>query len=373
MKCESIQLCLLAAAVALLTSCERSQPPQATRAEPPPRPVRVVRAELRPMERAVPVVGALSAHEEATVAAQVSGQIEKSLVDLGDRVSAGQELALIDTTSYEALVRQSAANLARANAAAANAERNLKRVRELQQVSIASTSELDAAVSEAGKTQADVKAADAADAIARLNLERSRVRAPFDGAIAARIAANGDYVSVGAPIIRLVKTDPLRLQLEVPERDSMAVRLGQEVLVTAEGDTNRFAGRISRIAPAIREQDRMLLVEADVPNPGGLRAGLFARARIIVNAHEPGVTVPDQALITFAGLEKVVLVKEGKAVEKNVATGRRGHGWVEIVSGLGAGDAVVLEPAGLRTGQPVTVEIPGGALSAGGTNMEAAR
>ena len=373
MKSGFIQVSLLAAGSVLLVSCGKSAPAKPPRAEGPPRSVRVVSAELRPMERAVQVVGALSAHEEATVSAQVSGQIEKSLVDLGDRVKAGQELVLIDTTSYEALVRQSAANLARATAAAANAERSLKRVQDLQKENIASTSELDAAVSEAGKTQADVKAADAADAIARLNLERSHVRAAFDGAIAARIASTGDYVGIGAPIVRLVKTDPLRLRLEVPERDSAVVRVGQPVQVTVEGDTNVFAGRIARIAPAIREADRMLPVEADVPNPGGLRAGLFARARIVVNEREPGVTVPDHALITFAGLEKVVVVKEGKALEKTVATGRRGPDWVEIISGLAAGDAVVLEPAGLRTGQAVTVEGATSGLSVGGTNMEVAR
>jgi multidrug efflux pump subunit AcrA (membrane-fusion protein) len=145
------------------------------------------------------------------------------------------------------------------------------------------------------------------------------------------------------------------------------------VQVTVEGDTNLFGGRVARIAPAIREADRMLLVEADVPNPGGLRAGLFARARIVVNEREPGVTVPGNALVTFAGLEKVVVVKDGKAMEKTVATGRRGPDWVEIVSGLAPGEAVVLEPGGLRTGQAVTVEDTASVLSAGGTNMEAAR
>jgi RND family efflux transporter MFP subunit len=342
----------------LLASCGKADKAKPARADGPPRQVRVARAELRPMERALHVVGTLSARDEATVAAQVAGQIEASHVDFGDRVTAGQELVLIDVTAYEALVRQSAANLARATASAANAAQNLKRIQDLQKDKIASSSDLDLAVAESGKTKADVKAAEAADAIARLNLERSRVRAPFDGAVAQRIASVGDYVAIGAPIIKLVKTDPLRLRLDVPEREALAVRVGQSVRVTAEGDTNIFTGQIARIAPAIRDADRMLQVEADVPNNGGLRAGLFARAQIVVNERDEAVSIPPNALTTFAGLEKVVVIKEGKAAEKTVETGRRGADWIEIVSGLSAGEAVVLNPAGIRTGQPLTIEGP---------------
>ena len=354
-----------------LVSCGKSEKARTPgRGEGAARQVRVARTELRPMERTVQVVGTLLAHDEATVAAQVAGQLETSHVDVGDRVIAGQELTLIDTTAYEALARQSAANLAKAVASATNAAQNLKRVQDLQKERIASTSELDQAVAEAGKGQADVKAAEAADAIARLNLERSRVKAPFAGAIAQRIATVGDYVAVGAPIFRLVKTDPLRLRLEVPERESLAVRVGQRVRVTVEGDPNVFTGSVARIAPAIRETDRMLQVEADVPNPGVLRVGLFARAQIVVNEREEGLSVPANALIVFAGIEKIVVVKEGKAAEKTVTTGRRGADWVELVSGVVAGETVVLNPTGLRTGQPLTIESSAEKLPASKTNAE---
>jgi RND family efflux transporter MFP subunit len=342
----------------LLTSCGKPDAPKAERPAAPARAVRIARAEMRPMERTLQVVGSLSAHEETTVAAQVAGQIESYRVDLGDHVATGQELARIDTTAYDALARQSAANLAKATASAANAAQNLKRVQELQKDKIASGSDLDLAVAEADQAQAEVKAVEAADAVARLNLERSRVRAPFDGAVAERIASVGAYAPIGAPIVKFVKTDPLRLRLEVPERDSILVRPGQVVRVTVEGDTNVYAGALARVAPAIRESSRMLLVEADVRAQGSLRPGLFARAQIVVSAGEPALSVPANTLITFAGLEKVVAVVEGKALEKTVVTGRHGDGWVEIVSGLDAGQAVVLDPTGLRTGQPLTIATP---------------
>ncbi len=340
----------------LLVSCGKADKVKPARTDAAPRQVRVARAELRPMERVLHVVGTLSARDEATVAAEVAGKIEESQVDFGDHVKAGQVLALIDITAYEALVRQSAANVARANASAANAAQNLKRVQDLQKDKISSASELDAAIAEDRQRRADVKAAEAADAIAKLNLERSRVKAPFDGAVAQRIATGGDYVAVGAPIIKLVKTDPLRLRLDVPEREATVVRLGQPVRVTVEGDTNLYTGTIARISPAIREADRMLQVEADVLNNGGLRVGLFARAQIVVDEHDQGLSVPAGALTTFAGLEKVIVIQAGRAAEKTVETGRREADWIEIVSGLSRGETVVLAPAGIRTGQTLMVE-----------------
>jgi RND family efflux transporter MFP subunit len=359
---------------ALLVSCgKQNNANPSGRGETKSRPVRVVRAELQPMERTLQVTGMLSAHDEATVAAQVAGQIEKNHVDVGDRVTAGQELALIDTTSYEALARQSAANLLKAKASATNAAQNLKRIQELQQEKIASTSELDLAVAESGKTQADVTSAEAANAIAQLSLDRSRVKAPFSGAVAARIAGVGNYVAVGTPIFRIVKTDPLRLRLDVPERDSAALRVGQGVRVTVEGDTNIHTGQIARVAPALRETDLMLQVEADVPNRDGLRAGLFAHAQIVVNEHEPGVSVPGNSVAVFAGLEKVIVVREGKAMERNVITGRREGNWVEIVSGLKTGETIAFDPSGLRTGQAVTIEDSTITATPSGTNMEGSR
>jgi RND family efflux transporter MFP subunit len=155
--------------------------------------------------------------------------------------------------------------------------------------------------------------------------------------------------------VQLVKVDPLRLRLEVPERECILVRTGQVVHLFIEGDTNVYSGRIARLSPALDEATRTLRVEADVPRQGSLRPGLFARAQIIVTEQEEGLTVPAEAIITFAGLEKVVVVVDGKAVEKVVATGRRGPGWVEVTSGLEKGEAVVLSPGGLRTGQRVAV------------------
>jgi hypothetical protein len=120
-----------------------------------------------------------------------------------------------------------------------------------------------------------------------------------------------------------------------------------------EGETNALETRLARLSPSFTDQSRVLVAEADVPNPGQLRAGGFVRAQIVVADAEPGVAVPAGALIVFAGIEKVVLARDGKALERLVTTGRRGPNWIEMVTGVQVGDAVVLQPGNLQTGQPL--------------------
>jgi RND family efflux transporter MFP subunit len=192
--------------------------------------------------------------------------------------------------------------------------------------------------------------------IARQALRDGVVTGPFVGLVRERRASVGDYVAVGQPVVVLVQVDPLRLRLEVPEREAAGVRGGQPVRLTVEGDSGTHEGRVARISPAIREDSRTLLVEAEVPNPAGaLRPGSFAKAEIVTQADEPAVLVPTSSIVSFAGIEKVLGVADGKAVEKRVKTGRRSGDRVEILEGAAAGDVVVVEPGNLVDGQPVTI------------------
>jgi RND family efflux transporter MFP subunit len=192
--------------------------------------------------------------------------------------------------------------------------------------------------------------------IARQQLSDSVLKAPFDGMIQERLVSPGDYVAAGAPVVVLVRVHPLRLRLAVPERESSSVRTGQEVRVTVEGDPTVHAGRVARISPAISEDNRTLQIEAEVPNPDArLRPGAFARAEIVTLSSEPAVVVPAAAIVSFAGLDKVMGVEAGKAVEKRVRTGRHAGDRIEIVDGVAAGDPVVLNPGNLVGGQPVKV------------------
>ena len=382
-------------ASALLASCSKpgGAPPQAEAGKA--RPVTVAPAQPRPMERIAVATGSLAAQEQATLSVKVPGRLQTLAVDLGSVVKKGDVIARVDPGDYELRVRQAAAALSQsrallglplegtndlvelektslvrqAKAVLDEALKNRDRIQKLAQTGISAASEVDTveaaysvalnrfdgALEESATRQATLAQRRAELDLAQKQLADTSLRAPFDGAVQSRLASLGEFQQSGTPVVILVRTDPLRLRLEVAERDASGVRLEQAIRLRVEGHTNVITGRIARLSPAINEQSRMLLVEADIPNDGRLRAGQFVRAEIVTQDRDMGLAVPAEALITFAGLEKVVTVSDGKAIEKTVTTGRRGPEWVEIVAGLKAGELVVLNPGNLRTGQPVTV------------------
>lgn len=358
------------------------------------REVRVVRAETGNLARTVVVSGTLGADQEAEIGPKIAGRLNSLAVDLGDHVRRGQVLARLSPTDLELRVRQSESALQQARAqlglegpartvdpadtalvkqAAANltqARLTRDRMARLLEQQLIPQQDFDAA--EAALQVAEARHQEAIETartrqalvgqrtseleIARQALRDSSVTAPFDGMIRERMASIGDYVAVGQPVVALVRVHPLRLRLEVPEREASGVRVGQPVRLTVEGDPGTHEGRVARISPAISEESRTLLVEAEVANPNGrLRPGSFAKAEIVTQADEPAVLVPTSAIVSFAGIEKLIGVADGKAVEKRVKTGRRTGDRVEILEGAAAGDVVVVQPGNLVDGQPVTI------------------
>lgn len=358
--------------------------------------VRVAQVTSRPMEKIITLTGTLAAREQTTISSKVAGRLQQVAVDMGSLVRQGDLLAQIEPRDYELKVQQASAAVSQARAdlglplegdndhveidavnavkqAAAvldEAAQNRDRVLSLVKAGIATQSEsetvdsaykvavarLETAREEARTRMGALSQRRAEYEIAVKQLSDSAIRAPFDGTIQERLANTGQYAAVGTAIVTLVKAEPLRLRLEIPERESPLVCTNQLVRLSVEGYTNEFQGRLARLSPALDDATRTLRVEADVPGQGLLRPGLFARARIVVSAQEPVLCVPLNGLVTFAGIEKVVLVRDGKALETTVTTGRREDGWCEIVEGVSPQDQFVLDAMGLRTGQPVVVE-----------------
>ena len=371
-----------------------------------PSPVTLVTAEMRPMERTLSVLGPLNPLYQATVGIKTTGRIRVMTVDVGSVVKAGEVLAQIEPRDYELRVQQSAAMLGQARARLGlsiegiddrvepdnvnivretralleEARKNLDRVKALQNQGISSEAEFERANAEYQvtlnrfeATLQDVRERQAVLAqrraeydIARQQLNDTSVRAPFDGVIQQRLTQLGEFVSAGSPVLRLVRVDPLRLRLEIPERRAAGIQTGQVVRIALEGDERSYSGRIHRISPALDERTRMLIVEAELENPGHLRPGSFAKAEIVITEAMPTLAIPAEALLTFAGIEKALLVSSNRVVERSIVTGRRGGGWIEVTSGLKAGDPVIRKPSGLRTGDPVHVQtqVPGGAGTA---------
>jgi RND family efflux transporter MFP subunit len=376
-------------------ACERQQP--AAGGKPAtPRTVRVVAAAQERLPRAVAVTGTLAADEEIVVGFKVAGRIAELTVDLGSRVGQGQMLARLDPSDFrhrveqaEATLRQARARLGlppegaddrvdpeqtaivrEARAVLDEARLNRDRMTKLAEKELVARAQLDAAVAALlvaeGRYQAAVEEVRNRQALlaerrselalARQQLADTMLYSPIDGAARERRASVGEFLAAGAPVVSLVRVNPLRLRLAVPEREATGIRTGQPVRVRVEVDPTEYTGRVVRTSPVIQEQSRTLMVEAEVANAEGrLRPGAFARAEIVVEAAKPAILVPASAIVTFAGIEKVISVKGERAVEKRVRTGRRVGDRVEIVEGLAAGELVVVEPGNLTGGQPVTV------------------
>jgi len=364
--------------------------------ELPTRDVRLAMAEEGRLSRTVEVSGTLAADEQAELGIKVAGRIQEMFVDIGSPVRRGQAIARLIPTDLQLRVEQAETALAQARtrlgippqgpdrlvppeetAVVKQAAANLKnaqltrdRMARLFEQKLIPQSDLDEA--DAGFGVADARYQEAVEeartrqglldqrrselSIAQRALADSTVTAPFDGMIRERLVSVGDYVAVGAPVAVLVRVHPLRLRLEVPERDAAGVTVGLPVQVTVEGDPTVYKGNVARISPSVSETNRTLLVEAEVPNQDArLRPGSFAKAEIVLSSADPAVLVPASTIVTFAGIEKVIGVEDGKAVEKKVRTGRRSDGKVEITDGVKAGEAVVLAPGNLVSGQPVKV------------------
>jgi RND family efflux transporter MFP subunit len=356
----------------------------------------VARVLDTPLERTTAALGSLVAFDQATISVKVPGRLRSITVDLGSLVQRGQLIAQTEPQDYQLRVQQAEAAVAQArvrlglpatgtndnidqehtslvrqaSVLAEEAHANRDRLAALHEQGITPRAQVDTA--EASYKVALSRLEDAREEIhnrravlvqrrseleiARQQLSDVSVHAPFDGAIQEKRASVGEYLAAGAPLATIVRMDPLRLRAEVPEREVPNIRVGQTVRVTTEGDPNVYTGRIARLSPSITPQNRMLMVEAEVKNTNGaLRPGSFARAEIVTDDRGMSLTVPTRAIINFAGIEKIIVVKDGKAVEKSITTRRRTTEWTEVVSGVTVGEAVVLEPGNLQSGQAVTV------------------
>ena len=361
------------------------------------RTVRVVSAERGTLPRVVVVTGTLAAEEQVVLGLKVAGRLSEIPVDLGSRVAKGQVLARLVSTDAELRVTQAEAALQQARARLgidptstedrvdpestplvrqaravldeARAARD--RVEALHDQQLVSRAELESAIAvfqvaegryqdsldEVRNRQAILAQRHSELELARQQLADSTLVCPFDGAVRERHATPGEYVTAGQPIVTVVRVHPLRLRLAVPERDAAGIRVGQDVRLTVEGDRAVHMGRVARLSPAIDERSRTLMLEAEVPNrDGALRPGAFATAQVVTAADEPVTFVPESAIVNFAGIEKVIVVEDGRTVEKRVRTGRRHEDRVEISEGVAAGEQVVVEPGNLTGGQTVSAE-----------------
>lgn len=390
-------------ALAVLSACGQPAGQGAANAAPrAPKPVRLVAAAAASLPTKVAVSGVLAAQEELVLGLEAGGRVAALAVDVGDAVAAGDVVAALDPREFELSIERAEAAVAAADArlglgtgadpAAFDVEQapsvreaeavvvearlNRERVAKLVEGSLQASSQLEVATAALAVAEnrlrrarddvrtwiADAKLRRIELAQAHKRLRDAHVKAPWPGRVAVRHVAVGQVVQPGAPVVTLLRVEPLRLRLRVPDRLAFGIAAGQTVEFTVDGvDGLERAGKVVRVGPAIDRGDRTRLVEAEVGNAdGALLPGAFCRARVVVAEAAPVVTVPKAAVVTFAGVDRVFTVakdKDGALRAKGllVELGRPVGDAVEVVRGVAVGDRVCAEAIGLSPEAPVQV------------------
>jgi RND family efflux transporter MFP subunit len=367
-------------AAALLAGCNRQAPVQA-RQDTGPVQVRVAPVLVKEIRRVVESVGTLFPFDEAIISAEVDGRIEAVSVDLGDRVEQGQILVRINDeeqryllSQNEAQLRQSLERLGlksendrvkdiretpdvrKAQAELFDAEQRYQRVRKLVDQGIGSQADLDQAAARFKANQAaydnalnstrlliqEVERFKAALELQRKRLRDTTVRAPFPGFVKERQATQGQYVKANTPLLTLVKVDPIRLRIEIPERMAPWIRVGQMVEVAVEAFENRkFQGKIWRISPTVDQTKRTFVAEALIDNPRGeLKPGSYARAKVPSDKVEQVKLIPARSINYVLGSNRAYVIKDDVVEAREVKLGERFESLVEVSEGLQEGERV---------------------------------
>lgn len=385
MKFQAIFKPVLAAGLLFaIVSCGSNKEASKKKADTGPLSVRVAQVATREQQRSVESVGNLFPFDEAIISSEVDGRLESVGADLGDMVAEGAVLAKISDEEQRYLVAQQEAQLRqslerlglksekdrvqdiretpdvrRARADLTEAEQRYKRTRELVDQGIGPQSDLDTALARFQSLQAsyDVTLNQTRNLIqeverfkASLELQQKRlrdttVRAPYAAYVKERLATPGQFVRANSPLFTLVKIDPVRLRVEVPERMAPWVKVSQRVEVTVEAFQDRkFEGKIWRISPTVDQSKRTFVVEALIQNPNReLKPGSYARAKIITDRVESIRLVPSRALNYVLGTNKAYVVTADNTVQvRDVKLGDRFAQEVEILEGVEVGERVAI-------------------------------
>ena len=308
------------------------------------------------------ISGALAPEREAAVRAQVGGAVLETLVDEGQRVSAGQTLARLDASGIQDAFLSARSGVSAAENSAEVAKRDLERAEKL--VAAGAIAERDVEQARRGNVAAQAAVADARArlAAAQRQVENTRVTAPFAGIVSQKQANAGDVVQPGGALYTVVDPSSMRLEASVPAEQLQAVRVGMPVRFTVTGYEGRtFEGRVTRVNPIADPATRQVKIIATLPNAGStLVGGLFAEGRVSSETRT-GPVVPVSA-VDEKGLRPAVMrVKGGKVERAEIELGIRDAATetVEVKAGLAAGDTILIGAArGLSAGTAVRISTP---------------
>ena len=337
-------------------------------------PSDVVQAKTRELTQGLPISGALKAVNSAVIKARVAGELQGLTVREGDRVRAGQVIARVDATEYQARVKQAQEQADSAKAQIDIAQRQFDNNRALVNQGFISKTALDTSSSNLVAAQANYQAALAAVDVARKALADTVLRSPISGLVSQRLAQPGERVAIDARVIEVVDLSRLELEAALSATDSLSVQVGQRATLQVEGAAQPVAARVVRINPSAQAGSRSVLAYLAIAPMPGLRQGLFAQGTLGTGRLK-GLTLPLSAVRTDKPAPYVQVVENGQVVHREVELGARGeaeHEAMVSLKGVAENTLVISGRVGpLRAGTLVKFTQPVGgpapAASAAGT------
>ncbi len=296
---------------------------------PPGLPVEVAIATADTVVDAILATGAIEAVQSIELRPEVQGRLKEILAREGTEVESGAPLFKVDDAELTAQVAQLRAERDRAVSA-------LKRTRELIEQNASSEADLE-------ESEANARSQEAQLELQEVRLDRTVVRAPFAGVVGERFVSVGDYVNSSTRLTTLQTVDPQRAAFQVPERYAERLSVGQQVTFRVAAVDREFTGWVDFVDPVVRVPARTILVKARVGNRQRLlKPGMFIEARLATDVRADALVIPEDAILPLEGVTYVWVVTDGVADRRQVETGVRRPGFVEIRSGLEVGEQVVV-------------------------------
>jgi len=350
------------AAVILASACSRGGgSDKGTRTRPPPM-VSVSKVESRNVNVEAHAPVDLRPLAQADVGSKTLGYLDAVLVDRGDKVKKGQLLAMVRPSDLPDQLAAARGSHAQTQANVALARANHERAQQLAPSGVVSQQQLQQTAAALATAEAQETAARAQMGALGVRLGETRIQSPLDGVVAMRRLDPGALVGPTAgtgTILTVARIDTLRVYISVHEREAAGVTIGKDAHVELDALPGKsFTGKVVRLAPGFDSASRTLEAEVHLANAdGALRPGMYGRGAVVLDVH-PNVPVLPVAAMQMSNKQKYVFVLAGgdKVQRRSIETGYDGGNWVEVTSGLKAGEEVVMAGAeGLADGAAVRV------------------
>jgi len=370
------------AAVLLAAGC--GEPPRKIETAAAAIPVKTIMLAPEPWPEEYEATGTVRARTAAVLSSKVMGYVREVHATIGEHVSAGQLLVVLDAADLEANYRRADAAREEAQSAIPEADNGVAAAKanlELARATFKRMSDLFASKSisnqEYDEATARLKAAEAAGAmaesrraqltakIAQADQERraaeiqrtyAHIQAPFAGVITAKSVEPGNLATPGAPLLTLERDGEYRLEVPVEESRLPVIRTGSRVFVSIDALNRTLEAPLVEIVPSVDAASRSYLVKIDLPRMPQLRSGVFGRARFVLGSR-PALAVPASAVVERGQVQSVYVAENGTAHLRIVSTGRKGADRVEVLAGLSPGERVVTPiPVALADGARVEIQ-----------------